>query len=255
MPVLQTIQANTGCNALAANPTCAQVLAVTMQVPYGIPVFCHICASEAVRSASVVVSVNGTMTPAFELQPFQDQVHFLTACDIIVAGASSTTPLNGLPCPPLVTHAGGRLVSNILPAQAGEELVAYATGLGETNPALTAGQPAAQSSPTVTTFGIDFNYRVNALATKPGAVGVPAAFPLFTGTTKGYAGLYQINFVVPPPPAGLVPCVDNASSPTYPEAVQSNLTVSVGSDSSFDGAGICVLPSGIAVPLGVTDPR
>ena len=67
---------------------------------------------------------------------------------------------------------------------AGEELVAYATGLGETNPALTTGQPAAQSSPTVTTFGIDFNYRANALATQPGAVGVPPTAPLFTGATK-----------------------------------------------------------------------
>jgi len=255
IPVLQTIQANTGCNATLAGVPCAQVLAVMVQVPYGIPVFCPVCATEAVTSGSVVVSVNGAKTPAVEVQPLQDQIHFLTACDIIVAGVNSMTPLNGLPCTPLVTHADGRPVSAILPAQAGEELVAYATGLGETNPALIAGQPAPQSSPTVTTFGIDFNYRVNALATKPGAVGVPAAFPLFTGATQGYAGLYQINFTVPPPPAGLVPCVDNASSPTYAEAVQSNLTVSVGSNFSFDGAGICVLPSGVAVPLAVTDPR
>jgi uncharacterized protein (TIGR03437 family) len=255
MPVLQTILANTGCNAAAISAPCPQVLAVTVQVPYGIPVFCPVCATAALTSAAIVVSVNGAKTPAVEVQPLQDQVHFLTACDIIVAGTNSTTPFNGLPCTPLVTHADGRPVSAILPAQAGEELVAYATGLGETNPALIAGQPAPQSSPTTTNFGIDLNFRVNALATKPGAVGVPAAAPSFTGATKGYVGLYQINFVVPSPPAGLVPCVDNASSPTNPEAVQSNLTVSVGSNFSFDGAGICVLPGGIAVPLVDTDPR
>jgi uncharacterized protein (TIGR03437 family) len=120
--------------------------------------------------------------------------------------------------------------------------------MGETNPALTAGQPAAQSNPTVITFGIDFNYRANALATKPGALGVPPTTPLFTGATKGYIGLYQINFVVPPPPAGMEPCVDFAAIPVYGNAVQSNLTVSVGSTFSFDGAGICVEPSPVLDP-------
>jgi uncharacterized protein (TIGR03437 family) len=132
---------------------------------------------------------------------------------------------------------------------AGEELVAYTTGLGQTNPALTTGQPAAGSSPTVTAFNVDFNYRPNALATKPGAVGVPVSAALFTGATKGYVGLYQINFVVPPPPDGLPPCVDFTAIAFGGNAVLSNLTVSVGSNFSFDGAGICVLPSGIAEPL------
>ena len=130
---------------------------------------------------------------------------------------------------------------------AGEELVAYATGLGQTNPPLTAGQPAAQSSPTLAlfaAFSIDFNYRANALATKPGAVGASTAIPLFTGATKGYVGLYQINFIVPPPPLGLQPCVDFATiAPQCGNAVHSNLTVSVGSAFSFDGAGICVTPA------------
>jgi uncharacterized protein (TIGR03437 family) len=142
----------------------------------------------------------------------------------------------------MVTHADGRVVSNILPAVAGEELVAYATGLGEVNPALTTGEPAAQSSPTITTFGIDFNYRVNALATEPGAVGAPNQSPLFTGATKGFVGLYQINFIVPRPPAGLQPCVETATLVAFGNYVRSNLTISVGSNFSFDGAGICVTP-------------
>ena len=63
---------------------------------------------------------------------------------------------------------------------------------------------------------------------------------LATGATQGFIGLYQINFIVPQPPAGIEPCVDNASLVQGGVAVQSNLTVSVGSDFSFDGAGICV---------------
>jgi uncharacterized protein (TIGR03437 family) len=144
------------------------------------------------------------------VEPLQDQVHFLTSCDLIVTGVSSPRAIGGLPCTPIVIHADGRPVSATLPATSGEEVVAYATGLGETNPALTTGRPAAQSSPTVTTFGIDFNYRANALATKPLT---NAAAPLFTGATQGFIGLYQINFIVPPPPAGLPLCLGPASVP------------------------------------------
>jgi uncharacterized protein (TIGR03437 family) len=249
MPVLQINQANTGCNALAS-AQCPEVLAVTVQVPFGVAVVCPLCASPILSVAtSIAVSVNGIETPPVAVQPLQDQVHFLTACDVIIAGSNSVEPLiGGLPCTPMVTHADGSMVSNILPAKVGEELVAYATGLGQTNPALTAGQAAAQSSPTATVFGIDFNYRVNALATAPGAVGAPAATPLFTGATKGYIGLYQINFIVPPTPAGLQPCVDTASIVAYGNYVRSNLTVSVGSNFSFDGAGICVEPSPVLDP-------
>jgi uncharacterized protein (TIGR03437 family) len=245
MLVLEVGQANTGCNALVMAP-CPQVLAITVQVPFGIPVFCPLCASPFVITESIAVSVNGVASPNVVVQAFEDQVHFLTSCDVIIAGPSSTLPLNGgLPCTPIITHADGKQVSAILPAMAGEELVAYATGLGQTNPALTTGQPPAGSSPAVTTFGIDFNYRTNALATQPGAVGATTASPLFAGATKGYIGLYQINFIVPPPPAGLPPCVDFAAIGPGGIAAQSNLTVSVGSNFSFDGAGICVTPESV----------
>ena len=88
---------------------------------------------------------------------------------------------------------------------------------------------------------MDFNYRPNALASQPAFT--PANPPLFAGSTRGFVGLYQINFVVPPPPAGLQPCSSLivASGPIG-GLVLSNLTVSVGSLVSFDGAGICVAP-------------
>jgi hypothetical protein len=66
--------------------------------------------------------------------------------------------------------------------------------------------------------------------------------PAFTGATAGFVGLYQVNFIVPPPPPGLTPCVDTTAIVPFANAVQSNLTVSVGSAFSFDGAGICVQP-------------
>lgn len=244
MPVLEVTPFSTACNApLASGSVCAQVLAVTVQVPYSIGVVCGLCFTPAIPNGQIVVSVASVAAAGLGVQPLQDQVHFLTSCDVIIAGSSSGRTLNGLPCTPIVTHADGRTVSNMSPAKAGEELVAYATGLGATNPALSAGQPAFETVPTLTTFNIDFNYRVNALATQPGAVGGQTASPLFTGATKGYIGLYQINFIVPPPPAGLTPCVNNATIAVGGLAVVSNLTVSVGSGYSFDGAAICVLPN------------
>jgi uncharacterized protein (TIGR03437 family) len=244
MPVLRVTPFSTACNApLASGSVCAQVLAVTVQVPYGIGVICGLCYTPAVPNGQIVASVGGVAAAGVGVQPLQDQVHFLTSCDVIVAGTNSGRLLNGLPCTPIITHANGQAVSNLSPAKAGEELVAYATGLGATNPTLATGQPASRTVPTVTTFNIDFNYRVNALATQPGAVGGQTASPLFTGATKGYVGLYQINFIVPPPPAGLTPCVNNAAVAVGGLAVASNLTVSVGSGYSFDGASICVLPN------------
>jgi uncharacterized protein (TIGR03437 family) len=91
---------------------------------------------------------------------------------------------------------------------------------------------------------LDFNYHPNALAAKPLPSSVTGFTPVFTGASKGYIGLYQINFIVPPPPAGLRPCVDPSATLINGNILQSNLTVSVGSIFSFDGAGICVTPAG-----------
>lgn len=198
--------------------------------------------------ASLSVAVDSVAGPTISVQPLTDQVHFLTNCDVMVPGSQPRSYLTPLPCPPMVTHADGKLVSALSPAKGGEEVVAYAVGLGQTNPPLTLGAPAATGAPTLTVFAIDFNYRTNALATRPAGpsfpgTGVGFPTPAFTGATPGFVGLYQINFIVPPPPPGLTACVDTTAIIPFTNAVQSNLTVSVGSAFSFDGAGICVQPA------------
>jgi hypothetical protein len=81
------------------------------------------------------------------------------------------------------------------------------------------GSQLCRDSATQTAFGIDFNYRPNALATKPlgpNFIGVPTfayPMPLFTGSTAGFAGLYQINFIVAPPPARLSACAPSSGGP------------------------------------------
>jgi uncharacterized protein (TIGR03437 family) len=240
MPLLQVNQTEAACN-VPPNSGCTNLLAVTVQVPFDAPIVPSTVSNVIVVPSSVAVSINGATTSYFGVQPSQDHVHILTACDLIAGASPGFLAYQGTFCAPLVTHADGKTVSAILPATVGEELIAYATGLGQTNPPLTTGHPATQSSPTVDAFNLDFNYRNNAHATQPLSTG---PVPLFAGATQGFVGLYQINFVVPPATAGTLPCVDFAVMPLDATnaggVVHSNLTVSVGSAFWFDGAGICV---------------
>ncbi len=241
MPVLQTVQAITACSVGPSPVVCTSVLAVTVQIPFDVP----FSSGLIVRLPSAIaISINGVETPYIAVQTWTDRVHILTACDVTSPAALPVSLLQ-VPCAPMITHADGTQVSVASPDVAGEELAAYATGLGQTNPPVTTGQPAASSSPTVSTFNLDFNYRPNPLATGP----LPTApIATFTGATKGYVGLYQINFTVPPPPAGLQPCSSFGIASGIIEGVFSNLTVSAGSFFSFDGAGICVQPEPVLDP-------
>jgi uncharacterized protein (TIGR03437 family) len=227
-----------------------ELVAVTIQIPFEAVPYC-----DPGRSPPCLVGVgfaDATLTvgetgnggvPAptgvqIDAVPLTDQVHILTACESFAPNLlGETVSATGLPCPSTVTHADGSLVSAKNPAKAGEELVAYALGLGQTSPPLATGKLVTAAVPTQTAYGLDFNYRPNALATKP----LPSAPPpVYAGATPGYVGLYQINFVVPPVPSGTPACVDQATVPLGQNAVYSNLTVSVGGAFSFDGARICV---------------
>ncbi len=223
---------------------CAVMAAITIQVPYELTTF--FCLANTVCPAYLLatqffVTENGVAGALSNLSPVPDRVHILTVCDSVLPGNLGSSQVDGLPCQAEVTHTDGGLVSNTAPAKAGEELVAYAVGLGATNPATPSGQPAKQPTPTVESFTLDFNFHPNALASKPVfSAGLPAQAPLFAGLTPEYPGLYQINFRVPPLPSGVSPCASGAA-PVQGGLVTTNLTVSVGGTASFDGAGICVV--------------
>jgi hypothetical protein len=168
----------------------------------------------------------------------------------------------------VVTHADGTLVTADAPGKAGEVLVIYAFGLGQTTPAVKTGSATPTPAPVLDpasrlgsgrTLELQYDFRPNAEPSRPFNVltGVisptpPTApvillAPVFVGLTPGQVGLYQINVQLPSAfPAAVLPCTTLAvgtGNPAYPPAfVQSNLTIDIGGVSSFDGAPICVQP-------------
>lgn len=255
VPILSVRPIST-CVTMSVNTPCSggTLTAITVQIPFNILAYCgEQCGMGLPHQLAPTLlwfSENGSPSTMFELIPFATRVHILTGCDTIFPDPTKL-PIGiidtGLPCPPLVTHADGSLVSGQNPARPGEEVVAYATGLGQTNPAASTGKIVSGTASTSRGFVLDFNFHLNAGPSKPvyGPAPAPSAdrVPAYTGLTPGFVGLYQINFKVPQPPGDLRPCV-----PATPgEVFQSNLTVSVGGNEysdAYDGAGICVTTGG-----------
>ena len=242
---LQSLRSISECpdNTVTASQTaCSSLLALTVQIPYELIPYCPLCARPVSATPPLlIINQGGQPAAVIELNPLADEVHVLTQCDIAL-GANSQPNYTGLPCQPLVTHGDGSLVSASSPANFGETLTAWVFGLGQTTPAAATGKPAAMAV-TAEAFNLDFNYSVNALAAKPVQAGPDQILihPVFTGLSPGFVGLYQVNFTVPQgAPNGIAHCALTGTFAAGGNVVQSNLTVSIGGQYSFDGAGICV---------------
>jgi uncharacterized protein (TIGR03437 family) len=83
----------------------------------------------------------------------------------------------------IVVHADNSLVSSNSPANPGEEVVIYATGLGATNPQFADGTGVNQMNSTVMPVTV--------------TIGGKNATVLYAGLTQGCVGLYQVNVMVP----------------------------------------------------------
>ena len=85
-------------------------------------------------------------------------------------------------------HLNGQAISATAPAVPGEIIVVYAAGLGRTSPDTTAGQIATEAFPISSASQLQVLF--NGKASPPGSV-------LYAGLTPGFAGLYQINLLLP----------------------------------------------------------
>lgn len=86
----------------------------------------------------------------------------------------------------LATHLDGSVVTAASPAHGGEWIVLWAGGLGQTNPAAIPNEVAAVEAQLVSPVEVQLN-----------GVPVPSANINYAGAVVGYAGLYQVNLLVP----------------------------------------------------------
>lgn len=165
----------------------------------------------------VQVFVNGVAAPIYYVSPTQISVivPYITATHEVAqifvvnnnvssnlvsqftgltsVGAFTYNPEGGLGYAAAL-HPDNSVISAASPAQSGETVAVYLTGMGAVSLPVSDGEPAPSSPLSVTTstplvFLLDSSGNYEQATVK------------FSGLAPGYAGLYQINFIVP---AGLV---------------------------------------------------
>ena len=255
LPIFSIRQFNHCPTSVALSNACL-VTAITVQIPFDISVPNPLVVSPINDQPGTVATIfeNGNPSKAFILSPVPDQVHVIQSCDI--GGQTFETGV----CYPIVAHSDGILVlqdasaPGQIPltnteAHPGEVITMYAYGLGAVSPAVQEGT-ASPTPPAIVKAPVylQFDYRPNTSPSMP-TVGSPmTARPMFVGLTPTEVGLYQVNFTVPPPPAGTPACgstipVASLTPPVQTSPIQTNLTVSImATGQSFSGAAICVDP-------------
>jgi uncharacterized protein (TIGR03437 family) len=162
---------------LAETPT-----QVNVQVPFDVPVNSQVQVSV---QAGNLLSVPTTLQVAAAQPGVFTKDQSGSGQGIITLGNTST------------------LAEPATPAKAGDTVVIYCTGLGAVDPPVVAGTAAATASATT-----------NKVTVTIGGVPTPVSY---SGVTPGFAGLYQINAVVPGNVSGdAVPVVVTVAGQTSP---------------------------------------
>jgi uncharacterized protein (TIGR03437 family) len=88
----------------------------------------------------------------------------------------------------IATEADGTVVTPVSPAQPGDIVILYATGLGEVTPPAIYGQLPTAAAPLIA--GADLSILLDGVAVDSQAIA-------YAGVAPGFAGLYQINLTLP----------------------------------------------------------
>lgn len=211
------------------SPPCGTLTGVLVQIPFEL-VLPPLILEGPPSVTLLVLSDEAGHSAAVELKPIGDQIHILHFSDTVVSLSPAGSP------DPIVTHTDGSLVSSSSPARIDETIVMYAVGLGATRPPVKTGD-GAPFTPAVATgpFALNYDYRPNVSPSVGTAnLGPSSVAPRFAGLAPGFVGLYSANVLVLAPPTGTAG-ISNCGG-----QIHSNLTITLVSADSFDGAAICV---------------
>ena len=190
---------------------CAPLTRITLQIPYTAPA--------NGTPARLTVSENGIAGDPIDIFILDDTIQAIA-----------------------VVRSNGTLANPENPADPQENLALFAYGLGSVSPAVDAGQPAPSPPATVTgKFRLSYDVRYEAPPYRDVAMQLPEIQPTFIGLVPGLPGLYQINFQAPSVPADNRGCPVNGGIASF-VVYQSNVTINLSGNNSFDGIGICVKP-------------
>ena len=150
----------------------------------------------------LVLDVDGKPGRSFRLEQIGENAHVLTSCDLSWDTNWTSS------CARLAFHADGSAVSSKSPARAGETLIIYLWGLGQTSPRVQTGQPSPRGAvipqfPGVTALRVRFlDQPLVFLTARPAFYSQddandPGVAVGFAGLTPEQIGLYQINVAVP----------------------------------------------------------
>jgi len=190
--------------------------------------------SATVSDAVLTVTELAGQGMSMRVLPVVDQVHILNSCtdNIGTVGIQGVSVFASYACLPAITHGDNSWVTAANPAKPGEELVAYAFGLGA---------PAAifDASGATPVGGVvlskPFTISYSGIAS---AAGVR---PDYVGLVGGNPGLYQVNFRVPSVPANLALCTTSGNV-TQLATQPFNFTMNLMGTASMDQASFCVHP-------------
>jgi uncharacterized protein (TIGR03437 family) len=173
----------------------------------------------------VSVYVGGTLSNLLFVSPLQ--INFLIPYELVAPSVTLYVARQGVVGPPVTipmartapaffewngnyavaTHADGSLISSSAPAQASEIIVLYAAGLGRTVPDIPSGHIVSAAT------GILYLSELQILLN---GAPCPSSSIYYAGLTPGYAGLYQINLLLPnalPPDPAIQIVMGNQASP------------------------------------------
>lgn len=169
--------------------------------PFPVSWVTAIWSSPGISGSALCREFGARCSRRLDLSVRRSAVHLLRTCDSVL-DQPTTVPS----CAALITRRDGSIVSEQAPVRFGEELTAWAVGLGEPSD-MTGSPPSAGAL----IDGVSVNVQFCGTAVRAPASDAPAAE--YSGLVDAEVGLYQVNFRIPGDASGDASCATKEPLP------------------------------------------